>query len=92
MNQSTKARAGQLIVRDAVIEDPNRPLVLWESSAIITYLVQEYDKNHSLTYAEGDEVHHINQWLHFQTSGQGPYYGQAAWYVPCTRSIFPGKH
>lgn len=46
---------------------------------MLTYLVQEYDKNHTLTYAEGNEVHHLNQWLYFQTSGQGPYYGQSGW-------------
>ncbi|WYZ43667.1 hypothetical protein EsH8_VII_000103 [Colletotrichum jinshuiense] len=66
--------------RVPVIEDPNRDLVLWESGAVLTYLAQEYDKNQTLTYARGNEVHHINQWLYFQTSGQGPYYGQAAWF------------
>jgi glutathione S-transferase len=65
-----------------VIEDPNRDLVLWESGAVLTYLVQEYDKNHTLTYGGGNKVHQINQWLFFQTSGQGPYFGQAAWLVP----------
>ncbi|KAF6810406.1 glutathione S-transferase domain-containing protein [Colletotrichum sojae] len=66
--------------RVPVIEDPNRDLVLWESGAVLTYLVQEYDKDHVLTYTGGNEVHHLNQWLFFQTSGQGPYYGQAAWF------------
>jgi glutathione S-transferase len=55
--------------------------VLWESGAVLTYLVQEYDKNHTLTYGGGNKVHQINQWLFFQTSGQGPYFGQAAWLV-----------
>jgi glutathione S-transferase len=64
-----------------VIEDPNREVILWESGAILTYLVQEYDKSQALTYASGKEVHYINQWLYFQASGQGPYYGQAAWYA-----------
>ncbi|ROT36438.1 glutathione S-transferase domain-containing protein [Sodiomyces alkalinus F11] len=66
--------------RVPVIEDPNRDLVLWESGAVLTYLVQEYDKNHTLTYPGGNEVHHVNQWLYFQTSGQGPYFGQAGWF------------
>ncbi|KAL2756321.1 hypothetical protein ACRALDRAFT_1081774 [Sodiomyces alcalophilus JCM 7366] len=66
--------------RVPVIEDPNRDLVLWESGAVLTYLVQEYDKNQRLTFAGGNEVHHVNQWLYFQTSGQGPYFGQAAWF------------
>lgn len=55
--------------------------MLWESGAVLTYLVQEYDKIHRLTYDGGNEAHLINQWLYFQASGQGPYYGQAAWYV-----------
>lgn len=56
-------------------------LTLWESGACLTYLAQQYDKTHKVSYAEGNDVHHVNQWLHFQISGQGPYYGQAAWYV-----------
>ncbi|KAK7990316.1 hypothetical protein PG990_014596 [Apiospora arundinis] len=26
------------------------------------------------------EKHHLNQWLYFQASGQGPYFGQAGWF------------
>ncbi|CAH0050582.1 unnamed protein product [Clonostachys solani] len=63
------------------IEDPNRNLVLWESGAILTYLAQQYDKSFKVSFSEGNEVQHVNQWLHFQTSGQGPYYGQAAWFM-----------
>lgn len=72
----------------AVIEDPNRDLVLWESGAVLTYLVQEYDKAQTLTHGEGNEVHHLNQWLYFQASGQGPYYGQAAWYILLVLEMF----
>ncbi len=36
---------------------------------------------HKLSYPQGtDEYHHCKQFLHFQMSGQGPYFGQA-WYV-----------
>ncbi len=28
-----------------------------------------------------DEKFHLTQWLFFQASGQGPYYGQAAWFI-----------
>ncbi|RYP63009.1 hypothetical protein DL769_007092 [Monosporascus sp. CRB-8-3] len=55
-------------------------LVLWESGAIIQYLVEQYDVNRSLTYDSLKEKHHLNQWLQFQMSGQGPYYGVAAWF------------
>jgi glutathione S-transferase len=67
--------------RVPAIEDPNTNLTLWESGAIITYLIDQYDTNHSLTYTKSPEKHHLNQWLHFQTSGQGPYYGTAGWFL-----------
>ncbi|KAM7189909.1 glutathione S-transferase [Naviculisporaceae sp. PSN 640] len=66
--------------RAPAIEDPNTDLVLWESGAIVTYLVQQYDKNKLLTYNTLKEQHLINQWLHFQMSGQGPYWGTAGWF------------
>ncbi|KAF2497520.1 glutathione S-transferase [Lophium mytilinum] len=51
--------------RVPAIEDPNTNLTLWESGAIVQYLVEQ---------------HHCNQWLMFQMSGQGPYFGQATWF------------
>ena len=65
--------------RVPVIEDPNTDLTLWESGAIITYLIGQYDTSHVLTYTTHPEKHHLNQWLHFQMSGEGPYYGTAGW-------------
>ncbi|KAI1442335.1 glutathione S-transferase [Annulohypoxylon stygium] len=48
--------------------------------AIIQYIVEQYDVNKVLTYDTLKERHHLNQWLQFQMSGQGPYYGVAAWF------------
>ncbi|KAK9323845.1 glutathione S-transferase Ure2-like protein [Lipomyces orientalis] len=63
------------------IYDPNTDLTLWESGAIIEYLIERYDVTHNLSFASGTaESYHAKQWLFFQTTGQGPYYGQAAWY------------
>ncbi|OGM44821.1 glutathione S-transferase Ure2-like protein [Aspergillus bombycis] len=63
------------------IYDPNTELTLWESGAIIEYLVETYDKDQRISFAPGSaEAHHARQWLHFQMSGQGPYYGQAVWF------------
>ncbi|OTA68823.1 glutathione transferase [Hypoxylon sp. EC38] len=67
--------------RVLVIDDPNKGLILWESCAIITYLIDEYDTNNTLTYVAGNEKYLVNQWLYFQASGQGPYFGQAAWFM-----------
>lgn len=63
------------------IYDPNNDLTLWESGAIIEYLVQTYDKDMKLSFApETADFWHARQWLYFQASGQGPYYGQLGWY------------
>ncbi|KAK3682942.1 glutathione S-transferase [Podospora appendiculata] len=63
------------------IHDPNTNLTLWESGAIIEYLIERYDTQHTLSFAPGsNESHLAKQWLFFQTTGQGPYYGQAVWF------------
>lgn len=61
--------------------DANTDLTIWESGAIIEYLVDTYDKNRKLSFEPGTAEHwHARQWLFFQVSGQAPYYGQAAWF------------
>lgn len=63
------------------IQDPNTGLTLWESGAILDYLVHTYDQEHKLSFPPGSpEFWHTKQWLLFQASGQGPYFGQAAWF------------
>lgn len=73
--------------RVPAIEDPNVDLTLWESGAIYQYLIEKYDADHHLSYKTLKERHLCNQWLHFQMSGQGPYYGQAGWF----RHLHPEK-
>ncbi|UNI13515.1 Glutathione transferase [Purpureocillium takamizusanense] len=63
------------------IQDPNNgDLILWESGAILEYLVESYDKAHKLTSTAGQDKWLLKQYLHFQMSGQGPYFGQAVWF------------
>ncbi|KAK3689660.1 glutathione S-transferase Ure2-like protein [Podospora appendiculata] len=63
------------------IHDPNTDITVWESGAIVLYLVNRYDTEHRISFPPGTpEFHHAQQWLFFQASGQGPYYGQAAWF------------
>lgn len=66
--------------RVPAIEDPNRDLALWESGAILQYVAELYDTEHRLSYEGVNERHLCSQWLHFQMSGQGPYYGQCSWF------------
>ena len=64
-----------------VMEDPNTDLTLWESGAIVQYLIEQYDTEKKLTYTALKEKNLLNQWLMFQMSQQGPYYGQVGWYA-----------
>lgn len=54
---------------------------MWESGAIIEYLVDMYDKDSKLDITTMPEKYHLKQFLHFQMSGQGPYFGQASWFA-----------
>ncbi|KAH6618845.1 glutathione S-transferas-like protein [Boeremia exigua] len=68
--------------RMPAIVDPNTSLTLWESGAIMQYLIDTYDVAGRLSFAPGsNDAHLARQWLHFQNSGQGPYYGQAVWFT-----------
>ncbi|KAK4619854.1 Glutathione S-transferase-like protein OpS6 [Fulvia fulva] len=66
--------------RVPAIEDPNTGITLWESGAIVEYLVETYDKDHAISYGSPPEKWSQKQWTHFQMSGQGPYFGQLVWF------------
>ncbi|KFH44040.1 Glutathione S-transferase-like protein [Hapsidospora chrysogenum ATCC 11550] len=63
-----------------IVDHNNNDFVLWESGAIVEYLVETYDKDNRLSFADGDNKWLLKQFLHFQMSGQGPYWGQAVWF------------
>jgi glutathione S-transferase len=63
------------------IQDPNVGITLWESGAIVEYLIERYDAKQQFSFPPGTpESYHAKQWLYFQTTGQGPYYGQYSWF------------
>ncbi|TCD60457.1 Glutathione S-transferase 2 [Steccherinum ochraceum] len=64
-----------------LIDHKNNDFVVWESDAILLYLVVRYDTEHKIFVATPDERASVVQWLFFQASGQGPYFGQAAWFA-----------
>jgi glutathione S-transferase len=76
--------------RVPAIEDPNTGITIWESGAIVEYLVDQYDKEEKISYSSLPEKYYLKQWLHFQMSGQGPYFGQAAWLFPSAVTVLSG--
>jgi len=65
------------------IHDPNTDLTIWESGAIIEYLIERYDTQEprKLSFTpRSAEAELARSFLHLQVSGQGPYYGQAYWF------------
>ncbi|KXT04583.1 hypothetical protein AC578_8741 [Pseudocercospora eumusae] len=67
--------------RTPALEDPNTGVTTWESGAIIDYLLDVYDKQHKLSYTESPQKYEQICWRDFQMSGQGPYFGQKAWFT-----------
>jgi len=66
----------------AIVDHKNNDFVLWESNAILEYLVTKYDTKHIISVDSNNiELNATQrQWLFFQASGQGPYFGQGAWF------------
>ncbi|KAL7806650.1 glutathione S-transferase [Trichoderma gracile] len=54
------------------------PIRVFESGAILQYLVDRYDKDHKVSYPrDAKETWEVNSWLHWQMGGLGPMQGQA---------------
>lgn len=49
--------------------DPNTKITIWESGAIILYLIDQYDKQGKLSSGDAAERYAALQWLMFQVSG-----------------------
>ena len=51
---------------------------LFESGSIMQYLVEQYDKDHKISYPAGSrESYEVNNWIGFLQGGIGPMQGQA---------------
>ncbi|KAL7939225.1 glutathione S-transferase [Trichoderma chlorosporum] len=75
--------------RVPALQDPNTNITLWESGAIIEYLIDTYDKELKLTNAKANNKWLEKQYLFFQVSGQGPYFGQWTWFSHFHPEKFP---
>ncbi|TFK48806.1 glutathione S-transferase [Heliocybe sulcata] len=65
----------------AIVDHLNNDFVIWESDAILLYIIETYDKEGRFSYTDPNDRYRQVQWLFFQASGQGPYYGQAAHFI-----------
>ncbi|OJT13983.1 Glutathione S-transferase 2 [Trametes pubescens] len=72
-----------------LIDHKNNDFVVWESGAIITYLAEKYDPEGKISAKGFEEKMKQLQWLFFQASGQGPYFGQAGWFMRFHPEKFP---
>ncbi|KAL7268318.1 hypothetical protein RUND412_009064 [Rhizina undulata] len=64
----------------ALIDHDNDDFTIWESGAIMLYLVEKYDTAKKISFERFESEALAKQYLMFQMSGQGPYYGQAVFF------------
>jgi len=72
-----------------LIDHKNNEFAIWESNAIMLYLVEKYDSDHKISVESFEDRMVQLQWLFFQASGQGPYFGQAAWFLSYHQEKIP---
>ncbi|EPT00878.1 hypothetical protein FOMPIDRAFT_85983 [Fomitopsis schrenkii] len=54
-----------------LVDHGNNDYDIWESNAIMQYLVEKYDTEHKISVSNFEEKFQQLQWLFFQSSGQG---------------------
>jgi glutathione S-transferase len=64
-----------------IVDHSNEDYVVFESGAILLYLARHYDPEHKLWPKDDKLQFDVIQWVMFQMSGIGPYFGQAHHFV-----------
>lgn len=70
----------------ALVDHKRNDKVVWESVAVLLYLQHHYDKENKFWFTDEDEIADAHQWLLFQASGIGPYFGQKVTHTRPTTS------
>ena len=65
----------------AIIDHARSSFPVFESGAILLYLVEHYDKRHAFSFADPNKHSEMVQWLFWQNAGLGPMQGQANHFV-----------
>lgn len=72
-----------------LIDHNQKDFLLWESGAIIHYLLTMYDKEHLLWPDDIFEQSQVNQWVMLHLTGQAVTIGQAFWFGYWHQEILP---
>ncbi|KAI0690195.1 glutathione S-transferase C-terminal-like protein [Cerioporus squamosus] len=72
-----------------LVDHKNNDFAIWESGAIISYVTEKHDPTRNISFEKFEDKMQMLQWLFFQSSGQGPYYGQASWFLLFTSEKIP---
>ncbi|RDW57395.1 hypothetical protein BP5796_12845 [Coleophoma crateriformis] len=75
-----------------LIDHAQNDHVVWESTAILLYLVTLYDTENALWPKDVFEQSKVNEWLMLQASGQGPTIGQAFWFGYWHHEVLPSAY
>lgn len=59
-----------------LVDHHNNDFAIWESGAIMLYLIEKYDTQKKLSFEKFESEALAKQYLMFQMSGQGPYFGK----------------
>ncbi|KAJ4301647.1 Glutathione S-transferase 2 [Kalmusia sp. IMI 367209] len=71
-------------------DENGQVLKIWESGAILQYLVARYDKEHKISYPFGSKEHwETTTWLMWQMAGVGPMQGQANHFARSAGAEYP---
>lgn len=64
-----------------ILTDPNNNTTLWESLAVVEYLIQTYDTEEKLHYRPNSQNWWLcQQWLAYQMGAQSPFFSLKAWF------------
>ncbi|KAJ0418797.1 glutathione S-transferase [Aspergillus carlsbadensis] len=72
------------------IDQDGKVINIWESGAILQYLVARYDLEHRISYPVGSkEAWEVTSWLMWQMGGVGPMQGQANHFIRFADQKYP---
>ena len=86
--QPSKPVLTQALTPIVMIDENDGYTTIFETVAIVSYLVDKYDKSNTLTREPSRDRHRsadtaeLLQWSVYQVSSQRPYSSDALWYVP----------